>query len=105
MCGNIQVVLWEIIQIGAGMNQTGEEVRTVSYCGHYTIGDGPIYHVDICQSVVVTSMPYVKIRNLDRNQPFKIEMYKLLFDNDRGCVSIRSTNKNLRPLGVDACRS
>ena len=29
----------------------------------------------------------------------------ILFDNNRGCVSMRSTNKKLRLLGVDACRS
>ena len=29
----------------------------------------------------------------------------ILFDNDQRCLSFRFTNKKLRPLGLDACRS
>ena len=29
----------------------------------------------------------------------------ILFDNDRGCVSMRFTNKKLRPLSMHECRS
>ena len=63
------------------------------------------YVIKITWSCFCSGILYLVLNLHCPKYPQNLNLTVILFDKDWGCVSIRFTNKKLRPVGVDKCRS